>query len=218
MVPALHDEPSMLDNPLEKVLRRAPAIPVIAFDDVDDAVPLARVLAQAGLTLVEITLRTPAGIAAIRAIRGAGVAIEVAAGTVRTPAELDAAYAAGAAIAISPGATRELIDAAQRSGVQWIPGASTPSEVMALVNAGHRVQKLFPATLGLVDALAGPFPDVVLLPTGGVDADNAREFLRRPTVAAVAGTWIAPRRLITEHAWIEIDQRARAAAALATTR
>ena len=73
------------------------------------------------------------------------------------------------------------------------------------------MQKLFPATLALVDALAGPFPDVVLLPTGGIDADNAREFLRRPNVAAVAGTWIAPRRLIAEHAWAEIDQRARAA-------
>ncbi len=191
---------------------------MIALDHVDDAVPLARVLAQAGLTLVEITLRTPAGIAAIRAIRDAGVAIEVAAGTVRTPAELDAASAAGALIAISPGATRELIEAAQHRGVQWIPGASTPSEVMALMNAGHRVQKLFPATLALVDALAGPFPDVVLLPTGGVDADNAREFLRRPHVAAVAGTWIAPRRLIAEHGWVEIDQRARVAAALATTR
>lgn len=203
---------------LESLLRRATTIPVITLDDVADAVPLARVLVQAGLTLVEITLRTPAGIAAIRAIRAAGVAIDMAAGTVRTPAELRAAHAAGAVIAISPGATNALIEAAHDGGVPWIPGASTPSEVMALLDAGHRVQKLFPAAIALVDALAGPFPDVVLLPTGGIDADNAPEFLRRPNVAAVAGTWIAPPHLIAAHAWTEITLRARAAAALATTR
>lgn len=203
---------------LESLLRRATAIPVITLDDVDDAVPLARVLAQAGVTLVEVTLRTPAGIAAIRAIRDARVALEVAAGTVRTPAELRAAHAAGAVVAISPGATRALIEAARDSGVPWIPGASTPSEVMALADAGHHVQKLFPASIALLDALAGPFPDIALLPTGGIDADNVREFLRRPNVAAVAGTWIAPRRLIAAHAWAEIGLRARAAAALATTR
>ena len=208
----------MLESVLNQVLRRATAIPVITFDDVDDAVPLARVLAQAGLTLVEVTLRTPAGMASIRAIRNAGIAIDVAAGTVRTPAELHAAHAAGAVVAISPGATSTLIEAARDSGVPWIPGASTPSEVMALCDAGHRVQKLFPAAIALVDALAGPFPDVVWLPTGGIDADNAPEFLRRPNVAAVAGTWIAPQRLIAEHAWAEIGLRARAAAALATTR
>jgi 2-dehydro-3-deoxyphosphogluconate aldolase/(4S)-4-hydroxy-2-oxoglutarate aldolase len=212
-------------NALEALLRRACAIPVIALDAVDDAVPLARVLAHAGLTLIEVTLRTPAGIAAIRAIREAGVAIDVAAGTVRTPRELDAANAAGTTIAISPGATQALIDAAPTAGVRWIPGAATPSEVMTLVDAGHTVQKLFPATLALVDALGGPFPAVVLLPTGGVDADNARAFLQRPNVAAVAGTWIAPRKLIAAHAWDEIERRARAAAglfrlrgALATTR
>ncbi len=208
----------MLDAILEKVLRRATAIPVIALDAVDDAVPLARVLAHAGVTLIEVTLRTPAGIAAIRAIREAGVAIEVAAGTVRTPRDLDAAHAAGATLAISPGATQAMIDAARTAGVRWVPGAATPSEVMTLVDAGHTVQKLFPATLALVDALGGPFPDVVLLPTGGVDADNAREFLQRPNVAAVAGTWIAPRRLIAEHAWDEIERRARAVTVLATTR
>ena len=203
---------------LEPLLRRATAIPVIALDHAADGVPLARVLAGAGLALIEVTLRTPAGLPAIRAIRDARISIEIAAGTVRTPQDLRAANAAGAAVSISPGATPALIEAARAAGGHWIPGASTPSEVMVLRDAGYRVQKLFPANLPLLDALAGPFPDVVWLPTGGIDAANAPDYLRRANVAAVSGSWMAPQRLIAEHAWDEIERRARAAAALATGR
>jgi 2-dehydro-3-deoxyphosphogluconate aldolase/(4S)-4-hydroxy-2-oxoglutarate aldolase len=201
---------------LETLLRKAVAIPVIALDRADDAVPLARTLAAAGLTLMEITLRTPAALPAIRAIQDAKVAIDVAIGTVRSPDDMRAAQAAGAAAMISPGTTPALITAARGSKIPWLPGVATASEVMALADAGHRVQKLFPSRLELVDALAGPFPDVMLLPTGGVDAGNAADYLKRSNVIAVSGSWIAPRRLIAEHAWGEIERRARAAAALAT--
>ncbi len=201
---------------LETLLRGAVAIPVIALDRAEDGVPLARCLAGAGLTLIEITLRTPAGLPALRAIRDADIAIKVAIGTIRTPQDMRAAIAAGAVAMISPGTTPALIEAARGATIPWLPGVATASEVMVLADAGFRVQKLFPSRLELVDALAGPFPDVLLLPTGGVDADNARDYLNRPNVIAVSGSWIAPRRLIAEHAWDEIERRARAAAALAT--
>jgi 2-dehydro-3-deoxyphosphogluconate aldolase/(4S)-4-hydroxy-2-oxoglutarate aldolase len=201
---------------LEALLRRAVAMPVIALDDARDAVPLARCLAAAGLTLMEITLRTPAALPAVQAIHDAGVAIGVAIGTVRTPADMRAAQAAGAVALISPGTTPALIQAARSATVPWLPGVATASEVMALADAGYLVQKLFPSRIELVDALAGPFADVLLVPTGGVDAGNARDYLQRPNVLAVSGSWIAPRRLIAEHAWDEIARRARAAATLAT--
>jgi len=192
---------------LETLLRRAVAIPVIALD---------HCLAAAGLSLMEITLRTPAALPAVQAIHDAGVEIGVAIGTIRTPADMRAAQAAGAVMMISPGTTPTLIDAARAATIPWLPGVASASEVMALADAGFRIQKLFPSRIELVDALAGPFADVLLLPTGGVDAGNARDYLQRPNVIAVSGSWIAPRRLIAEHAWDEIDRRARAAAALAT--
>ena len=201
---------------LEALLRRAVAMPVIALDDPRDAVPLARCLAAAGLTLMEVTLRTPAALPAVQAIRDAGRRDRR--GDRHDPhARRHARGAAAGAVAlISPGTTPALIDAARSATVPWLPGVATASEVMALADAGYRVQKLFPSRIELVDALAGPFADVLLVPTGGVDAGNARDYLQRPNVLAVSGSWIAPRRLIAEHAWDEIARRARAAATLAT--
>jgi 2-dehydro-3-deoxyphosphogluconate aldolase/(4S)-4-hydroxy-2-oxoglutarate aldolase len=202
----------------ENLLRRAVAFPVIALDRAEDAVSLARCLADAGLTLMEITLRTAAGLPGLHAIRAANVGIDVAIGTVRTVGDMRAAAQSGAVAMISPGTTPALIEAARDVALPWLPGVATASEAMALADAGYRIQKLFPSRLKLVDALAGPFPDLMLVPTGGVDAANARDYLQRPNVIAVSGSWIAPRRLIVEHAWDEIGQRARSAAALATSR
>jgi 2-dehydro-3-deoxyphosphogluconate aldolase / (4S)-4-hydroxy-2-oxoglutarate aldolase len=151
---------------LEALLRRAVAMPVIALDDAHDAVPLAQCLADAGLTLREITLRTSAALPAVQAIRDAGIVIGVAIGTIRTPADMRAAQAAGAVALISPGTTPALIEAARLATVPWLPGVATASEVMALADAGYRVQKLFPSRIDLVDAFAGPFKDVLLVPTG----------------------------------------------------
>ena len=166
---------------------------MIALDRAEDAVPLARCLADAGLTLIEITLRTPAGLPGARAIRDANVGIDVAIGTVRNIDDMRAAAEAGAIATISPGTTPTLIEAARNAALPWLPGVATASEVMRLSDAGCRIQKLFPSRLELVDALAGPFPDVLLVPTGGVDQNNARDYLQRPNVIAVSGSWIAPR-------------------------
>jgi len=210
---------------LEQQLRAALVIPVITFDHADDAVPLAQALCDAGVTLLEVALRGAAALDAIRAIRKAQLSITLAAGTVRTPRDLRAAVGAGATLAVSPGSTPALIKAIRTAQLPWLPGASTPSEVMALVDAGYAVQKLFPsnppAGLTLLDTLAGPFPDVRFVPTGGIDADTMRGFFGRPNVVAVAGSWIAPRNLIRAHAWRDIQDHARAtlaiARALATT-
>jgi 2-dehydro-3-deoxyphosphogluconate aldolase/(4S)-4-hydroxy-2-oxoglutarate aldolase len=199
---------------IEQQLRTARIVPVITFDDVGDAVPLAQALCDAGLTLLEVALRSDAALDAIRAICRERLPIVVAAGTVRTPGDLRAAAAAGASIAISPGSTPALLDAVRKSQLPWLPGASTPSEVMALADAGYALQKLFPADLMLLDALAGPFPDVHFVPTGGIDASNMRDFFSRPNVVAVAGSWIAPRDLVRKHAWRDIHDRASAALAV----
>jgi 2-dehydro-3-deoxyphosphogluconate aldolase/(4S)-4-hydroxy-2-oxoglutarate aldolase len=204
----------------ERQLRAALVIPVITFDSADDAVPLAEALCDAGLTLIEVALRSDAALDAIRAICRAQLSMTVAAGTVRTPRDLHAAADAGATFAVSPGSTPALIDAVRTAQLPWLPGASTPSEVMALAGAGYTVQKLFPANppagLTLLDTLAGPFPDVRFVPTGGIDANIMRDFFSRPNVIAVAGSWIAPRHLLRARAWRDIHDRA--VAALATAR
>ena len=201
---------------LEALLRKAVAVPVIALDRAADAVPLARTLAAAGTHADGDHVANAGRAAGDSRDPRCKIAIDVAIGTVRSPDDMRAAQAAGAVAMISPGTTPSLITAARGAKIPWLPGVATASEVMALADAGHRVQKLFPSRLELVDALAGPFPDVLLLPTGGVDAGNAADYLKRPNVIAVSGSWIAPRRLIAEHAWDEIERRARAAAALAT--
>jgi len=211
---------------LEQQLSAALIIPVITFDDADDAAPLARVFCDAGLTLLEVALRSEAALDAIQSICRAQLPITVAAGTVRTPHDMQAAIAAGATLMISPGGTSALIEAACRTGVPWLPGVSTPSDVMTLAESGFSLQKLFPANppagLTLLDTLAGPFPDVRFVPTGGIDANTMRDFFSRPNVVAVAGSWIAPRNLIRAHAWGDIHDRAAAALTvarrLATTR
>jgi len=203
----------------EQQLRAALIVPVITFDDADDAVPLAHVLSDVGITLLEVALRSNAALGAIRSICNAKMPITVAAGTVRTPRDMDAAAAAGATLMISPGSTPALIEAARTTQLPWLPGVSTPSEVMALVDAGYRVLKLFPANapagLTLLDSLAGPFPDVRFVPTGDIGTNNVRDFFSRANVIAVAGSWVAPRSLIRAHAWRDIHDRAVAALAVA---
>jgi 2-dehydro-3-deoxyphosphogluconate aldolase / (4S)-4-hydroxy-2-oxoglutarate aldolase len=200
---------------LEGRLRAARVIPVVMFDRVSDALPLATLLRDAGIRLIEVALRSAEALPAIRAIRAAGIDIGVAAGTVRSAADFDAALAAGAQLFVSPAATPALLAAARALGVGWLPGASTPSEVMALAEAGFKIQKLFPASLPLLHALHGPFREVAFVPTGGIDAANIGSYLAEPNVLAVAGSWIAPRKLVATHQWPQIRQRALAALAAA---
>ena len=181
---------------LDALLARAPVLPVLAFDDLDHAVPLARTLVAAGLPVLEVTLRSAIAVEAIRRIVGEVEGAIVGAGTVLTRADLDAVIAAGAAFAISPGATPALYDAAADRDLPFLPGVATASELMTGLEHGLTRFKLFPASsLGgpaLLKAWAGPFPNVRFCPTGGIDAASAPAWLALATVMTVGGSWMAP--------------------------
>ncbi|HSN01474.1 MAG TPA: bifunctional 4-hydroxy-2-oxoglutarate aldolase/2-dehydro-3-deoxy-phosphogluconate aldolase [Rudaea sp.] len=203
---------------LESILRLAPVVPVVVIDDADSAVPLARALLDGGIRAIEITLRTPAALDAIRAIAKELPQAAVGAGTVLSANDLDAANAAGAKFAVSPGGTLALLDAAEASALPWLPGAATASEAMALAERGCGLQKFFPAeAAGGVDylrSLAGPLPQIRFCPTGGVTAQNAPDYLRLQNVVCVGGSWLTPQSLVLARDWPAITALARAARAL----
>ena len=194
-----------------------PVIPVIVLDAVADAVPLARACVSGGLDMLEVTLRTAAGLEAIRRIAAEVPEARVGAGTVTRPAEFAEVRAAGARFAFSPGFADDMLAAARDAGIEWVPGIATASEVMAAQRQGIGRLKLFPAVpaggIALLDALAGPFPDMRFCPTGGIDASNAAAWLARPNVFAVGGSWPTPRKLIAARDWAGITELCRQAAA-----
>ena len=204
-------------TPLE-VLAAGPVMPVVVIDDPAMAVPLARALVAGGIRAIEITLRTPGALEAVRAIADDVPDAIPGVGTVLTAAGLDAALAAGARFAISPGATPALLAAARAGGLPYIPAIATASELMAAMEAGFSVCKFFPAAqAGGVEALkslAGPFPHARFCPTGGIDAASAPAYLALPSVVCVGGSWIAPRAAIAAGDFTTIERLARAAAAL----
>ena len=204
-------------TPLE-VLAAGPVMPVVVIDDPAMAVPLARALVAGGIRAIEITLRTPGALEAVRAIADEVPDAIPGVGTVLTAADLDAALAAGARFAISPGATPALLAAARAGGLPYIPAIATASELMAAMEAGFSVCKFFPAAqAGGVEALkslAGPFPHARFCPTGGIDAASAPAYLALPSVVCVGGSWIAPRAAIAAGDFTTIERLARAAAAL----
>jgi len=204
-------------TPLE-VLAAGPVMPVVVIDDPAMAVPLARALVAGGIRAIEITLRTPGALEAVRAIADDVPDAIPGVGTVLTAADLDAALAAGARFAISPGATPALLAAARAGGLPYIPAIATASELMAAMEAGFSVCKFFPAAqAGGVEALkslAGPFPHARFCPTGGIDAASAPAYLALPSVVCVGGSWIAPRAAIAAGDFTTIERLARAAAAL----
>ena len=199
------------------IMRTARVIPVIAIDDPEHAVPLAKALVAGGIRVLEVTLRTPHGLAAIRAMSEVEGAI-VGVGTLTQAAEFAAARDAGAVFGVSPGLTAALIDAARKSGLPLLPGVMTPSEVLAAREAGFRELKLFPAVpaggVGMLNAIAGPTPDVTFCPTGGISIDSAPQFLALKNVACVGGSWLTPRDALQAGDWARITVLARAAAAL----
>lgn len=202
---------------IESLLRMAPVIPVIVIEDARHAVPLAEALVAGGLRVLEVTLRTPAALDAIRAMTDVPGAI-VGAGTVLDRAHLDAAVAAGAQFVVSPGFTDSLARAAEYARVPLLPGAVTPSEVMAARDAGYRWLKFFPANAsGGVRALrtyASVFADVVFCPTGGITAQIAPDYLALPNVACVGGSWLTSVDVLRAADWAAVTQAAREAVAL----
>jgi len=203
---------------LIELLCLGPVIPVIVIEDAEHAVPLARALVAGGVRVLEVTLRTPAGLPAIRAIAREVPEAIVGVGTLTQPDEFSAARDAGAQFAVSPGLTPALVDAARATGLPWLPGVMTPSDVIAARAAGLRQLKLFPAEqaggLGMLKALHGPFPDVLFCPTGGVTPNTAPQFLALPNVPCVGGSWLTPPAAVAAGDWNAITALAKQASSL----
>lgn len=203
---------------LAAILAAAPVVPVVIVDDLAHAVPLARALVAGGLTAIEVTLRTPVALEAIRAVAAEVDGAVVGVGTVLDHRQLAAARAAGARFAVSPGATEALLDAAAGEGIPLLPGIATASEAMALIERGYRFAKFFPAEPAggatYLAALASPLPQLKFCPTGGITVDSAPRYLKLPNVVCVGGSWMIVRDRIAAGDWGAITAAAAAAAAL----
>ena len=202
---------------IEPVAARSRLIAVVTVHDWRQGAPLARALAAGGVASVEITLRTPAGLEAVRAAAAEVPEALVGAGTCLTPADLEAAQAAGAKFAVSPGAVSAMLDAAADLALPYLAGVATSSELMVGLAHGYRMFKFFPAVpaggLGYLKALAGPFPQVRFCPTGGITAETAPQFLALPTVPCLGGSWMAPDAAVRDGDWSRIESLAREATA-----
>lgn len=203
---------------LKDVLRMGPVMPVIVIRDLAHAEPLAKALFKGGIKVFEVTLRTEVALDAIRIMREAVPEAIVGAGTVTRPEELEQALGAGAMFAVTPGLTRELAESATGPALPLLPGVMTPGELMAARDLGFDALKLFPAReaggVGLLRAMAGPFPDVLFCPTGGITFETAPSYLELPNVACVGGTWLAPLDRMEAGDWEGITRLAEQASAL----
>jgi 2-dehydro-3-deoxyphosphogluconate aldolase/(4S)-4-hydroxy-2-oxoglutarate aldolase len=180
-----------------KIFGSTKIIPVATFDDPEQAVAISRKLAADGMPAVEVTLRTARGLDCIRAIASALPDVMVGAGTILTPQQMDDARKAGARFLVSPGSTRELVDAARSGQHAWLPGVATSSEAMRMRRAGFDHLKFFPAEpsggIEFLKAIAPVLPDLKFCPTGGINRANAESYLALPNVFAVGGSWVIPR-------------------------
>ncbi|MFD0419453.1 bifunctional 4-hydroxy-2-oxoglutarate aldolase/2-dehydro-3-deoxy-phosphogluconate aldolase [Streptomyces sp. NPDC127108] len=200
------------------VLDLAPVIPVVVIDDPADALPLARALVAGGLPAIEVTLRTPVALDAIRAIADGVPDAVVGAGTIVSAANVTAAADAGARFLVSPGWTPTLLDAMTASGLPFLPGVSTTSEVVALLERGVEEMKFFPAEAAggtpYLKSLGGPLPQARFCPTGGISAASAPAYLALRNVGCVGGSWMLPADAVTAKDWEKVESLAREAAAL----
>ncbi len=207
-----------MSDVLDAVMTAAPVIPVLVVEEVAHAAPLARALVAGGLTSLEVTLRTPTALDVVAAMVAAVPEARIGVGTVLSGMDLDAARAAGAVFAVSPGGSPRLLDAAEGHPLPLLPGAATATEVMALLERGYTRQKFFPAAAAggpaLLNAIGGPLPQVRFCPTGGIGASAARAWLQLPNVACVGGSWVAPKDLVERGEWARITALASVAAGL----
>ncbi|MEU7115614.1 bifunctional 4-hydroxy-2-oxoglutarate aldolase/2-dehydro-3-deoxy-phosphogluconate aldolase [Streptomyces sp. NPDC046182] len=207
-----------MTSPLPSVLDLAPVVPVVVIEDAADAVPLARALVAGGLPAIEVTLRTPAALDAIRAIAAEVPDAVVGAGTVISAAAIADVVGAGARFLVSPGWTESLLDAMRSAGVPFLPGVSTTSEVVALLERGVREMKFFPAEAAggvpYLKSLSGPLPQARFCPTGGISLGSAPSYLSLPNVGCVGGTWMLPADALAARDWARVESLAREAAEL----
>ena len=199
-------------------LKLQPVVPVLIVDDAKSAVLLARALVAGGLKAIEITMRTPAALDAVRAVADEVEGAVVGAGTILNSKHFEAAVAAGSQFIVSPGTTQELLDTARASDIPLLPGAATASEVMALREEGYEVLKFFPAEqaggAAYLKSLSSPLAGTLFCPTGGISLKNARDYLSLPNVICVGGSWVAPKELVAAGDWAGITKLAAEAAAL----
>ncbi|MCA7082218.1 bifunctional 4-hydroxy-2-oxoglutarate aldolase/2-dehydro-3-deoxy-phosphogluconate aldolase [Cupriavidus sp. DB3] len=205
--------PSLIDR-----LAGVPVIPVLEFHSVDEALRVSEALVAGGLPVLEITLRTPVAIEAMRAVAAALPQAVVGAGTVLDVAQLHAVRDAGAQFAVSPGLTPRLAEGARDAGISLLPGVATASEAMAALEAGFTFLKFFPAEaaggMPMLKSLNGPLPRLRFCPTGGIDAARAPAYLALPNVVCVGGSWVVPKDAVTSGDWARIRSLAEEAAAL----
>jgi 2-dehydro-3-deoxyphosphogluconate aldolase / (4S)-4-hydroxy-2-oxoglutarate aldolase len=204
---------------MRDIMARAPVIPVLTIEREADAVPLARALCAGGLTVLEVTLRTDAALAAIKAMRKALPQAIVGAGTLTRPEDFERVAAAGAQFAVTPGLTEELAVAGRHAGFPLLPGIATASELLAACAAGYSALKFFPAEpaggTAMLKAFAPVFPDVIFCPTGGITRESAPRYLALANVACVGGSWLAPAAAVKAGDWAQIESLARDAMGLA---
>ena len=197
---------------IQQVMNTSPVIPVMVINHLEKAAPLAHALVAGGLKVLEITLRTPIALEAIRRIKAEVPDAIVGAGTIINPETLRQALDAGAEFIVSPGVTDKLLQDALASGVPLLPGVVTPSEVMRLLDYGVTAMKFFPADaaggIPMLKSLGGPLPQVTFCPTGGINPKNAPDYLALSNVSCVGGSWMAPADLVDASDWAEITRRA----------
>ena len=202
------------------VLNAGPVMPVMVIKNLDDAVPLAKALVAGGIKVLEITLRTPIALEAIRLISQEVKEAIVGAGTITTPEQLKAAEEAGAVFAISPGLTPALLRAAKEGNIALIPGISTLSELMVGMEAGLDHFKFFPSEaaggIPMLKSIAGPIPQVTFCPTGGISPENYNAYLSLNNVACVGGSWLVPEDAVKQKNWAKVTELAKLAIANVT--
>ena len=205
-------------SPIREQLLKVRVMPVLTVNSEAQALAVCDALAAGGILAVEITLRTPAALSAIRAVKAARPDFCVAAGTVRTPQDMEAVAAAGVDFAVSPGWSPNLSAAASALGLPFLPGVSTPSEIIQGSECGHSCFKFYPAEavggISLLKALAGPFAGVEFCPTGGIGTHNYRDYLALPNVLCIGGSWMVDTKLIEAQQWDEIESLSRECMAL----
>jgi 2-dehydro-3-deoxyphosphogluconate aldolase/(4S)-4-hydroxy-2-oxoglutarate aldolase len=215
----MKDQP-LFDSVLAEKISASRVIAVLVVDEVPHAVPLARALLEGGVDVMELTLRTPAAIDALKEIRQHVPQMTAGIGTILSVDQLHQAQEAGAAFGVAPGCNPRLLAAARATEFSFGPGIATPTDIEIAVEHGCRLLKFFPAGqlggLSYLRAMAAPYAHLGLryVPLGGLTADNAGDYLRDPLIAAIGGSWIAPRDLIKAQAWDKITANARAAKAL----
>ncbi|MGZ8201448.1 MAG: bifunctional 4-hydroxy-2-oxoglutarate aldolase/2-dehydro-3-deoxy-phosphogluconate aldolase [Methylosarcina sp.] len=201
----------------KEILNAGPVMPVMVIQNLDDAVPLAQALVAGGIKVLEITLRTPVALDAIRLIRQEVKDALVGAGTIANPGQLKAVEEAGAVFAISPGITPSLLAAADSGSIALIPGVATLSELMLGMESGLDHFKFFPAEaaggIPMLKAIAGPFPQITFCPTGGISPENYQAYLQLGNVACVGGSWLAPQDAVKSKNWTKVTELAQLAVA-----